>query len=53
MIRHRLGSRDSAGDDEESLSLSDAADVWLSQGVDDDYTIGYDEDELRRAARLD
>lgn len=36
----------------ESLSVSDAADIWLSNGMDEDYTFGYDEDELRRAADL-
>ncbi len=36
----------------ESLSVYDAADIWLSNGMDEDYTFGYDEDELRRAAGL-
>ena len=35
---------------EESLSVEDAADIWLSNGQDEDYTFGYSEDELRRAA---
>lgn len=39
-------------DDDESLSVWDAADIWLSHGMDEDYTFGYDEDELRRAAGL-
>lgn len=39
-------------DDEggETLSVYDAADIWRSNGEDADYTFGYDEDELRRAA---
>lgn len=39
-------------DDEEgeSLSVYDAADIWRSKGEEEDYTSGYDEDELRRAA---
>jgi hypothetical protein len=37
----------------ESLSVWDAADIWLSNGMDEDYTFGYSEDELRRAADMD
>lgn len=37
-------------DDSERLSLSDAADIWLSNGCDEDYTFGYTESQLRRAA---
>ncbi len=40
-------------DDSESLSLSEAADIWLSNGCDEDYTFGYSEDQLRRAAGMD
>ena len=45
----------SADDDEdedtgETLSVSDAADIWMSSGMDEDYTFGYTEEELRRAA---
>ncbi len=40
-------------DDAESLDVDDAADIWLSHGQDEDYTFGYSEDELRRAAGLD
>ncbi len=36
--------------DSDSLSVYDAADIWLSKGMDDDYTFGYSESELRRAA---
>ena len=35
--------------DEESISLSDAADIWASHGKDEDYTFGYSEDELEDA----
>ncbi|WP_166805222.1 MULTISPECIES: hypothetical protein [unclassified Cryobacterium] len=40
---------DSGGD---SLSVWDAANIWLSNGMDEDYTFGYGEDELRRAAGM-
>lgn len=53
MTGHRLGSRNIVDEDEESMSVSDAADIWLSHGMDEDYTFGYAEDELRRAADLD
>lgn len=43
---------DDDDDDNESLSVWDAADIWLSHGMDEDYTFGCDEDELRRAAGL-
>lgn len=36
----------------DSLSVSDAADIWMSNGMDEDYTFGYSEDELRRAAGM-
>ena len=32
------------------LSVWDAADIWLSNGMDEDYMFGYTEEELRRAA---
>jgi hypothetical protein len=32
------------------LSVWDAADIWLSNGGDEDYMFGYSEDELRHAA---
>lgn len=38
-------------DSEESLSVYDAAQIWLSNGMDEDYTFGYTEDELKRALR--
>ena len=38
--------------DREALSLGDAKDIWISQGMDEDYTFGYTEEELRRAADL-
>jgi len=34
----------------ESLSVHDAADIWLSSGMDEDQTFGYSASELRRAA---
>ena len=36
----------------QSLSVYDAADIWLSKGQDEDYMFGYSEDELRRAADM-
>lgn len=36
----------------ESLSVNDAADIWLSNGMDEDYMFGYSDSELRRAAGL-
>jgi hypothetical protein len=38
--------------DSESLSVDDAALIWLSNGMDEDYTFGYSESELMRAAGL-
>jgi hypothetical protein len=37
-------------DDDEAISVYDAADIWQSHGRDEDYMFGYSEDELRRAA---
>lgn len=39
-------------DDEEveALSVYDAADIWGSKGRDEDYTFGYSDEELSRAA---
>jgi hypothetical protein len=44
---------DSTDEEGESLSVWDAKDIWLSRGMDEDYTFGYNESELRRAADLD
>ena len=38
-------------DDDESLSVYDAALIWMSNGKDEDYTFGYSEDELEDALR--
>lgn len=38
-------------DDGETLDVYDAAEIWLSHGMDEDYTFGYDEDELEAALR--
>lgn len=38
-----------ADDDNESLSVYDAALIWASNGKDEDYTFGYSEDELEAA----
>lgn len=44
------GADDADGNTGEALSVSDAADIWMSNGMDEDYMFGYTEDELRRAA---
>ena len=36
-------------DDEGSLSVYDAAQIWLSNGKDEDYTFGYSDEELENA----
>ena len=33
-------------DEDDSLSADDAALIWLSNGMDEDYTFGYSEEEL-------
>lgn len=38
-------------DDEEALSVYDAALIWASNGKDEDYTFGYTEEELEDALR--
>ncbi len=38
-------------DDSESLSVYDAALIWMSNGKDEDYTFGYSEEELEEALR--
>ena len=43
---------DGDGRTDEGLSVDDAALIWLSNGMDEDYTFGYSESELRRAAGL-
>lgn len=34
---------------DETLSVYDAAEMWLSSGKDEDYMFGYTEEELERA----
>ena len=41
----------SGGSRGESLSVWDAADIWMSNGMDEDYMFGYSEEELRDALR--
>lgn len=38
-------------DDNESLSVYDAADIWLSNGKDEDYMFGYTEEAFEDALR--
>ncbi len=40
---------DAADDGGNTLSVWDAAEIWQSNGWDEDYTFGYSESELRRA----
>ena len=40
---------DDDDEDGESLSAYEAVDIWLSSGMDEDYTSGYSEEELRDA----
>lgn len=36
-------------EDDESISVYEAALIWLSNGKDEDYTFGYSEEELEDA----
>ena len=36
-------------DDDESLIVYDAAEIWASHGKDEDYMFGYSEEELEAA----
>ena len=38
-------------DESEKLSVWDAADIWASNGFDEDYTFGYSEEELKKALK--
>ena len=40
---------DDEDDDNETLSVYDAALIWASNGKDEDYTFGYSEEELENA----
>lgn len=37
----------------EGLSVEDASDIWMSNGMDGDYSFGYSEEDLKRAASGD
>lgn len=41
--------RSSASRSSDCLSVYDAADIWMSSGMDEDYMFGYSENELRNA----
>jgi hypothetical protein len=50
MKGHQLGSRNSRDeDDDESIDVYYAAQIWASNGMDEDYMFGYSEDELKAA----
>lgn len=40
---------DDDSEDDESLSVYEAAEIWASNGKDEDYMFGYSEDELEAA----
>ena len=42
---------DDDDEDGESLSVYEVAEIWRSNGMDEDYTFGYSEEELRDALR--
>jgi hypothetical protein len=42
---------DAGEDDDEALSVEDAADIWFSNGMDEDYMFGYTEDEFAARRR--
>lgn len=47
--RSTRGIFDYSSSEEESLSVYDAAMIWLSHGKDEDYMFGYTEEELQEA----
>lgn len=51
--RCMIGEDHDDDDARESLDVQAAADIWLSHGMDEDYTFGFSEAELRRAADMD
>lgn len=44
-----FGEDEDENDTSESLSVYEAADIWASNGKDEDYTFGYTEKELEDA----
>ena len=48
-MQNHLFDDDYDEDDDESLSVDEAALIWASNGKDEDYTFGYTEDELEDA----
>lgn len=51
--RCTIGRDHDAEDSGEQLDVHQAADIWLSSGMDEDRMFGYSVSELRRAAGLD
>lgn len=43
------GNQDDDYDDSQSLNVYDAAQIWASNGKDEDYTFGYSTEELEDA----
>ncbi len=48
-IFYDSANQDDDESDEESISVSDAAEIWESNGRDEDYTFGYSVEELEAA----
>lgn len=44
-----FGEPDDDENEDENLSVYDAAQIWASNGKDEDYMFGYSEDELEDA----
>lgn len=40
---------DNDTEEDDGLDIEDAVDIWISSGMDEDYTCGYSEEELREA----
>lgn len=49
ICRYGLEDDNEDGDNSETLSVYDAADIWASNGKDEDYMFGYTKEELERA----
>ena len=51
MRKNRNDDYEEYEDEDQSLSLHEAALIWRSNGKDEDYTFGYTEEELEEALR--
>lgn len=48
-MKDYIGCDDNYDDDDEGLSVYEAAEIWASNGMDEDYMFGYTEEELEEA----